>query len=600
VTSGPWGDGRGSPWEYDAGPPRNRRLGRLFAETPNYRGLGRAITGREAFRWHFGPMFYRGRLVDGHVKVLVIGQEGAQDESLAARAFVGGTGARMQHLLGHLGITRSYLFLNTFVYPIFGQYTGQLRWLAQHPDSPIVQHRHRVLDEVSARNDLRLVIAVGTAAKESVVTWVAAHGGSTGGPSDVERCDASVLGRHLKLIGVVHPGAAAAGGAGAVVADFRRAIAQVEAWAAADPGWLPPDPDGERGAAGSFVYRSAPIPFRDLPYGTSWRLGRGATSSNRADAQRSIQLFGAGGSYNARGDRPRYPSTALGTDEGYEADAGELAYEPPRRPWGGFDRGPTPAYARLLQGGVASLPWPDAAELGLPGDGSFGLGGGYRGRFDDVSALVWADQESHDDLFCGRAMCGDGGQHLQGLLQAMGVSLRYLILRVLPFDTLGVHWATVRRAVEHPKTVALHTELFTRIREANPQLGVVLTVGTHARALVEQLPIGPLPVVDLAAWHASGARADWRRALERLRDVAPPTDTTPTWDWDGRRRQIPREDLPYGALRWRGTSGDRAVRAEEDGRPSTNYLKLFAPAWAANLPPDPLSPDEQAAVDLAP
>ena len=35
---------------------------RIFAETPNYRALGRAVTGREAFRWHFGPMFYRGRL----------------------------------------------------------------------------------------------------------------------------------------------------------------------------------------------------------------------------------------------------------------------------------------------------------------------------------------------------------------------------------------------------------------------------------------------------------------------------------------------------------------------------------------------------------
>lgn len=106
-VTGRWGEERGAPWEYDPGPPRNRRMGRLFAQTPNYRGLGRAVTGREAFRWHFGPMFYRGRLVDGHVKVLVIGQEGAQDESLAARAFVGGSGSRMQHLLRHLGITRS-------------------------------------------------------------------------------------------------------------------------------------------------------------------------------------------------------------------------------------------------------------------------------------------------------------------------------------------------------------------------------------------------------------------------------------------------------------------------------------------------------------
>jgi uracil-DNA glycosylase len=69
--------------------------------------LGLAVLGKEKFRWHFGPMFYRGRLGDNQVKVLVIGQEGAQDESLAQRSFTGGTGARMQHFLHHIGITRS-------------------------------------------------------------------------------------------------------------------------------------------------------------------------------------------------------------------------------------------------------------------------------------------------------------------------------------------------------------------------------------------------------------------------------------------------------------------------------------------------------------
>ena len=99
--------GRGAPWEYDPGPARNRRWARLFAETPNYRALGQEVTGREKFRWHFGPMFYRGRLGDRQVKVLVVGQEGAQDESLSHRSFTGGTGGRMQNLLNHLGITRS-------------------------------------------------------------------------------------------------------------------------------------------------------------------------------------------------------------------------------------------------------------------------------------------------------------------------------------------------------------------------------------------------------------------------------------------------------------------------------------------------------------
>ena len=49
-----WKD-RGSPWEYDPGPAKNRNWSTLFAETPNYRGFGKALSGSEEFRWHFGP-----------------------------------------------------------------------------------------------------------------------------------------------------------------------------------------------------------------------------------------------------------------------------------------------------------------------------------------------------------------------------------------------------------------------------------------------------------------------------------------------------------------------------------------------------------------
>jgi hypothetical protein len=85
-------DVRGDPWEHDPGPTDGSGWAALFAETSNYRGLGRTVLGREAFRWHHGPMFYRGRL-DGSAKVVIVGQEGAQDESLAHRSFTGGTGA---------------------------------------------------------------------------------------------------------------------------------------------------------------------------------------------------------------------------------------------------------------------------------------------------------------------------------------------------------------------------------------------------------------------------------------------------------------------------------------------------------------------------
>jgi uracil-DNA glycosylase len=584
--------GRGFPWEYDPGPPRNRSWLRLFAETPNYRGLGKAFTGREVFRWHFGPMFYRGRLGDQQVKVLIVGQEGAQDESLAHRSFAGGTGARMQHLLTHIGITRSYLFLNTFVYPIFGQYFDDQRVLAQHPDSPIKIHRGRIFDYVASRNDLELAIGVGTAAKESLATWVRSRGGSADA-GRLHEADAGPISSRLRLLGVLHPGGATGGAAAAIIEDFKWAIRQIERWASDDPTWLVPDPDGVRQPASAYQYRSAPIPFRDLPYGTAWRLGRGGTSSNRKNDQTAIQLFSAEGSYDGRGDDISYVGSVAGSREGYDDEPGDLPYEPPRADYDEFDPGPGVTMGRLLQGGYSTFPWPDFTTFGLRHHPSYGHGPVYRGRLSRPAVLIVADQSSHDDLFTGRALTGDDGQHLQAFLRAAGLTRSYGILRTLPVDTLAEDTDRVRRAVDDPKVVALYGEAVRRI-----QPDVVVSVGSNAQRLVTRLSLGGRPVVEMAGYRRSGWTSSWREALEALSDLSYSKDiSSPSFGYDGEREQIARIDLPYGTPRWQASSGDRAQRALVDGHPSTDYYNLVMPAWTAALSPAALSASEQRAVD---
>jgi len=592
--------GRGSPWEHDPGPLSGSDWARLFAETPNYRGLGEAVLGREKFRWHFGPIFYRGRLADGVVRVLVIGQEGAQDESLGHRSFVGGTGARMQYFLHHIGITRSYLFLNTFVYPINGQYDGaKLRWLAQSPESPIVQHRQAILDHVLARNDLRLVVAVGVAAKETVVTWVKAHGGTCpGGAEDVSGCDSTVLGPKVRIIGVRHPGGAGKGGStAAIIADFKKAISQVDGWASADTSWLPPDPGGQRLPAASYKYRSAPIPFRDLPYGIPWRVGQGGTSSNRKDAQRSIQMFSAAGEYGAS---VKYSSDATGSPDGYTQEAGDVPYEPPKHSYLDFDSGPGPQFERLFMGGEPGLEWPDFSALGAKAHPSFGHGPIYRGRPGEATVLVLADQDSHDDLFSGRALTGEGGQHLQELLRAMGITRSYLILRVLPVDTLDLPTATIDSIVDHVKARALHTAIVERVVAAS-STALVLVIGPHAARLAGHVLPPGVHRAMLKVRGQSGALANWQRVLGTIKTIPYRKDVaSPSFQYGGARGQIPRIDLPYGTLRWQGTSGDRAVRARAGTKPSADYFKIVMPQWAFDLSPEPLSGAEQEAVENAP
>jgi hypothetical protein len=123
-------------------------------------------------------------------------------------------------------------------------------------------------------------------------------------------------------------------------------------------------------------------------------------------------------------------------------------------------------------------------------------------------------------------------------------------------------------------------------------------MGPGARQLAPKVLPAGLDVIELAAPGEAGLAASWQAALTQLagrhyaRDLPKPTFTAPTT-----RGQLPRTDLPYGTLRWAGTSGDRAVRPVDTdlGKPSPDYLKLFIPAWAASLDPAPLTAAEQLA-----
>lgn len=591
-------DERGPIWEYDAGPAKGSGWPELFAATPNYRGLGLAVAGREAFRWHFGPMFYRGRL-DGSARVVVIGQEGAQDESLSHRSFTGGTGSRMQHWLRHVGIDRSYVFLNTFVYPIFGQYTDDLVTLAQDPRSPIVVHRHQVLDKVVDEGDVRLVVGVGRAAKQSVATWVRAHGG-TADPERLQLASAPGALAGVRFLGVVHPGSSAGGSTAAIREDFARAADQVRAWLAADPGWLPADPGVDRDLTRQFLYRSLPVPHRDFPFGTCPRLGRGATSSNRKDGQRAIQLFSAGGVHDGRGASLDYTFTATGSPEGFSAEPADLPVEPPRARPRSYDPGPPAALARLLAGGEPGLGWPDFGAAGVTSHPSFGTGAIYRGRFSRLSLVVLTDPAGHDDLFTGRALCGEAGQRFQGVLQAAGLTSRYLVLRTVPVDTSDLSAARRDSLVDRPEVRALHRAVLSRLAAANTGLAAVLAMGRGAQRLAPHVVPDGLPVVELAAWGERGAAASWQGALDQLRQLDYDKDVAdPSFRVDGARGQIPRGDLPYGTQLWVGTSGDRASRPLDrtTGKPSPDYLKLYLPTWVNGLPAPPLTPAEQTAAD---
>ena len=117
------------------------------------------------FRVEWGPIFYRGRL-DGSARVVVIGQDPAQHETIVRRVLVGEAGRRLQGLLAKLGIAQSYAIVNTFLYSVYGNVTA-----AKAKDARLTAYRNSWLDALLVGGQVEGVIALGTAADAAWRTW---------------------------------------------------------------------------------------------------------------------------------------------------------------------------------------------------------------------------------------------------------------------------------------------------------------------------------------------------------------------------------------------------------------------------------------------
>src|SRR5437870_1700568 len=133
----------------------------LVAEYP-----GVEVYPQDAFRTEWGPIFHRGRL-DGTARVLVIGQDPATHETISRRILSGEAGQRVQGLLARLGITTSYVMVNTFLYSVYGQGGG-----ARHAKDPqIAAYRNRWLDALLLDTQVTAVLTLGTLAKTAYAAW---------------------------------------------------------------------------------------------------------------------------------------------------------------------------------------------------------------------------------------------------------------------------------------------------------------------------------------------------------------------------------------------------------------------------------------------
>jgi uracil-DNA glycosylase len=134
----------------------------------------------DSFRIEWGPVFHRGRL-DGSARVLVIGQDPAQHETIVRRILVGEAGHRLQGFLFKLGIDRSYVLVNTFLYSVYGQGGGN----RHRDDAGIVDYRNRWLKALFDTAPIEAVIALGQLADRAWHAWAATEEGAAVSPGYV-------------------------------------------------------------------------------------------------------------------------------------------------------------------------------------------------------------------------------------------------------------------------------------------------------------------------------------------------------------------------------------------------------------------------------
>jgi uracil-DNA glycosylase len=236
--------------DHDPGP--DIEWARLFAAAP----LATYEAHPGEFRLDFGPIFYRGRL-DGTARVLMVGQDPAANELIGHRAFVGTSGQRVQGFLRRLGIARDYVMVNTYLYPVYGQFFGTLAALSQHPE--ILGFRNAVFDRIAAENPLEAVITVGNAARDALERWPAGAGYTV---------------RHI-----THPSAL---DHAALLANWNEALTALRSAVSPEAGTAP---DTSTYGTDFVVADQVPIPRRDLPFGVpSWHgVGTRATRARDED-----------------------------------------------------------------------------------------------------------------------------------------------------------------------------------------------------------------------------------------------------------------------------------------------------------------------------
>ena len=252
-----------------------------------------------------------------------------------------------------------------------------------------------------------------------------------------------------------------------------------------------------------------------------------------------------------------------------------------------FDPGPPEEYAKLMQAlssSYSSLYTPKQG-MSYKRDGiaayiikthpSIGAFGHYRGSFENPRVVILADPDGVDDLVTARALTGTRGQYLHGMMEALAVGDRYLVIKTVPFGMDGA------AAQDWPRVYALTQKWRAKFMQEilqNTHPDWVLADGPWAQKAMEDILQQKLLRDEYGEKYVPIHR-------EGLKNSSGISQAMQFLAFPGRYRarmsNIPRTHLTYYARAWEGNSGDRVLDSQD--RSSARYkglaFQVVVPNW---------------------
>lgn len=264
-----------------------------------------------------------------------------------------------------------------------------------------------------------------------------------------------------------------------------------------------------------------------------------------------------------------------------------------------FDAGPGEKFAKIMKTNLnfreiySEKEGMDFDEDGIaaynikthPSVGDFGH---YRGTFENPKVLILADPIGYDDIVTARALTGERGQYLHGLMQDIGVNDQYLVLKTVPFGMDGANeqeWATVLEQTKGYRE-AIISEL---LKSSKPDF--VLADGENAFAEASRI-LKDTGVKVINVKRSVGSQSyGFKDAVKEIAQLEGYEGVYASSEI----ANIPRSHLSFYSRVWEGTSGDRVITSAGTEFKGIAFAEVV-PSWAykQNIP---LTEDASGGVD---